>query len=740
MDDMMEEALQIFREESAELLEEAESALLSLEEDASDTELVNGVFRSFHTIKGSSGLFGFEDVVAFTHVAESVLGRVRGSELALDDELLSLMLRCRDHMALLVEKALDGNAPLSDDERGKGDALVARLETYLQTETVTPSAAAPAAEVTIDDATGTVANENWHISLHFGRDALRNGMDPLAFLRYLPKVGDILSLVTLYDRMPQASEMDPEDCYLGFELDLRSEADKQAIEEVFEFARDDCDICILPPHSTIAGYAELIDALPDEHMPIGEILVKTGAITPHELAAALQYQQERNSHAEADEPVPVIGALLVERGSTEPEVIATAVQKQKAVKNKQSLEQQSVRVNASKLDSLIDLVGELVISGANSRLLAAQQGDMALIQSQETMSRLVEDIRDTTLGLRMVQVGDTFNRFRRVVREVSKELGKKIDFRISGGDTELDKTVTEKIADPLMHLVRNAMDHGLETPEGRLAAGKPETGLLSLDARHDSGSIVIEIRDDGGGLRRDKIFAKALSLGLIENNQGMSDRDIFRLIFEPGFSTADQVTNLSGRGVGMDVVRKNIDALRGQVDVDSVLGQGTTFTIRLPLTLAIIDGFLVRVGGSPYVIPLDMVVECIELDESQTDSLRHSDYINLRDKVLPFVRLGEWFDVPGSPSERESIIVVRFAGEMAGIVVDQLFGEYQTVIKPLGKVFQNLRVISGATILGSGEVAMIIDVAALVKEVVDREPTFRGSPGALVQRHSTTVH
>lgn len=327
----------------------------------------------------------------------------------------------------------------------------------------------------------------------------------------------------------------------------------------------------------------------------------------------------------------------------------------------------------------------------------------------------MEEIRDSALTLRMVQIGETFNRFQRVVRDVSKELGKDIKLEINGADTELDKTVVEKIGDPLMHLVRNAMDHGIESAQARQAAGKPAQGKLQLNAYHDSGSIVIEVIDDGPGLSRDKIIAKAKEKGMSVDENTMSDNDIYRLIFEAGLSTADQVTNLSGRGVGMDVVKRNIESLRGTVDVHSEPGKGTTVSIRLPLTLAIIDGFLVGVGDSSYVIPLDLIHECIELSDDEQKEVAMQSYISLRGEVLPFLRLREFFKDNAKEKTRENIVVVKFGNQKAGFVVDELLGEFQTVIKPMSKILQKLKGISGATILGTGDVAVILDVPTLVQ-------------------------
>ncbi|TXT33829.1 MAG: two-component system chemotaxis family sensor kinase CheA [Comamonadaceae bacterium] len=362
-------------------------------------------------------------------------------------------------------------------------------------------------------------------------------------------------------------------------------------------------------------------------------------------------------------------------------------------------------------------MGELIIAGAGASLAAQRAGVPELLETTATLSRLVEEVRDSALDLRMVQIGATFNRFQRVVRDVGKELGKDIQLVISGAETELDKTVVEKIGDPLTHLVRNSMDHGIESAEVRLARGKPAKGTLKLNAFHDAGSIVIEVSDDGGGLNKARILKKAIERGLVSEGQNLTDKEIYHLIFEAGFSTAESVSNLSGRGVGMDVVRRNIAALRGTVDLDSVEGVGSTVRIRLPLTLAIIDGFLVGVGNAVYVIPLDMVVECIELSSEDRNS-GDKRYLNLRGEVLPYRRLREHFEVEGALVRRENIVVVRYGEQKAGLVVDRLMGEFQTVIKPLGKVFNLIQGIGGFTILGSGEVALILDVPGLMKQVM----------------------
>lgn len=713
--EMSENAQETFLAESRELLEEMESALLQMEQDPDNEDLINSLFRSAHTIKGTSGVFGFDHVEAFTHTVENVLEKLRAGDLKVESSLIALLLNCRDQIEVLVENAVAEEEP-EEDTIQRGSDLQQQLKTYLGEEETKDKKAISKAKSPVEVLSEgrPVQTDNWHISLRFSPDVLKNGMDPLSFLRYLRRLGEIVHISTLCDEMPSLKDMDPELNYLGFEIDLATEEDKEAIEQVFEFVRDDCQLTILPPRANISHYAQMIQDLPESDMRIGEILVRSGALTQQELEDALKDQASGGEDRSAA-PKP-LGDVLVEKKLVHEEVVAAAVEKQGKSKDSRNTGSRWLRVDAEKLDILINLVGELVIAGAGTNLQAARLGDEELLESMSSMNRLVEEIRDSALRLRMVQIGETFNRFQRVVRDVSKELGKDIELVINGAETELDKTVVEKIGDPLMHLVRNAMDHGIEGADVRLASGKPAQGTLTLNAYHDSGSIVIEVTDDGRGLDKEKILKKAIEKGIVNANAALTDAEIFRLIFEAGFSTADQVTNLSGRGVGMDVVKKNIQALRGTVDVESEAGKGTTISIRLPLTLAIIDGFLVGVGTSSFVIPLDMVLECIELSDEEKEETNHQHYINLRGEVLPFLRLREMFNEQGQRGNRENIVVVQYGGQKAGFVVDALLGEFQTVIKPLGKIFQQIKGISGATILGTGDVAVILDVPNLVQK------------------------
>ncbi|NNM83405.1 MAG: chemotaxis protein CheA [Burkholderiales bacterium] len=700
----LDEALDTFVAEAEELLGNMEDALLGMKRGSAAEDAIHAIFRAAHTIKGSAGLFGLDFVVGFTHTAESVLDLVRAGELEMDAAMVELMLEVCDHLGSLISLVRQGDLP-DADLQGSASLLTARLQNYLEKNNP-PSL--PEVEA------AGVVSDCWHISLRFGQDVLRYGMDPFSFIRYLGKMGRIVGMHTLTDGIPRLSAMDPESCHLGFEIRFESAADKETIESVFDFVKEDCRIVILAPHSMIEKYRILIEELPEDDMLLGEILVKCGSLTQNELDAALRIQ--------ASAP---IGEVLVGQGMVRAPVVEAALEKQKQGRDAKAGEVSLIRVDSSKLDRLIDLVGELIIVGSSASLFAQRSGVAELLEITSSMSRMVEEVRDTALSLRMVQIGATFNRFQRVVHDVSRELGKDIRLEIGGAETELDKVVVEKIADPLTHLVRNSMDHGIEPEAARIASGKPACGTLKLNAYHDSGSIVIEVSDDGGGLNREKILKKAIEKGIVAADANLADQEICQLIFEAGFSTADKVSNLSGRGVGMDVVRRNIQDLRGSIELDSVEGQGTTTRIRLPLTLSIIDGCQVAVGKSSYVIPLDMVIECIEFEGGQ-DEAGQSGYLNLRGEVLPYLRLREYFEVDEAAQKRQNVVVVQYAGRRAGLVVDSLLGELQTVIKPLGRMFGGVKGIGGFTILGSGEVALILDVQRLLQQAEEREQKNSG--------------
>jgi two-component system chemotaxis sensor kinase CheA len=708
----MQEAINIFIEESHELLAEMEAALLELEKDQENTELINGLFRYVHTIKGSAGIFGYDEIVSFTHVGESVLDRIRNGELHFNEDIIHLLLSARDLIGTMVDVSTSETEfeQVTLDSVEKTQASLQKYLDQIEPEKSTPNEpeVQQSEDINAQNSVKGIASDLWHLSLRFNVDVLEAGMDPGSFIRYLSTIGEVINVSIVDDALPDLDSIEATQCYLGFEVSYASEATKETIESVFEFVQDDADINIISPHSKISEYIDRIQSLPESDQRLGVMLVESGAITQVELEQGLKAQ----SLSHENHQKTLLDEVSINSGTADKTLIDAVLKKEK---DTPANAKNSIRVDADKLDSLINLVGEMVIAGAGANLLANTIGNEPLTESMSVLGRLVEEIRDNALRLRMVQIGETFKRFKRVVRDVSKELKKEVELVIEGGETELDKTFIEKIGDPLMHLVRNSLDHGVEPAEQRLAKGKPSQGSVKLNAYHESGSIVIQVSDDGQGLDKDKILAKAHEKGLISEGKEPKESDILRLIFEPGFSTAAEVTNLSGRGVGMDVVRKNIEQLKGTIDLASEAGVGTQFTIRLPLTLAIIDGFLVSVDGATYVIPLDMVVECIELNDDTSKSISSdNEFIELRGHVLPLIRLRKIMKAKELNSNREAVVVVQFARQKVGFVVDELLGEYQTVIKSLGKLFDHERCIGGATILGSGEVAIILDVPGLI--------------------------
>lgn len=664
--DQWSQLLEGFLEEARDLLKEAEDNLLRLEQASDDAEAINALFRAVHTLKGSAGIFSLEPLVSLAHQLENQLMGVRDGLRGLDPALVSLMLQCMDELNGMVESI--------DPQVGTLAPHTPRQAELLQA--LGGNAPDDAAAVAIDPSQQAGEINEWFLSVRFDPELLRNGFEPSSFLRYLDRQGRITSLQTLDWAIPDLHSLDAETCYLGFELTLVSAASREELEDVFALAE---------------GFYTLRLQVREEPVsaPAPTVAVETQTLAPTPQATA---------------PSAPLASAEPRNGSS------------------------MVKVAAHKLDELINLVGELVISTAGAQMQSLRSGSTACIESVQAVQQHVEQIRERALKLRMVEIGETFNRFHRVVRDISQGLGKQIQLSLSGSDTELDKTLIDRIADPLVHLVRNAIDHGIESPAERRAAGKPEQGNLRLNACHDSGMIVLEVSDDGRGLNTERIREKAIARGMLDADASLSDQDIHALIFEPGFSTAEAVSNLSGRGVGMDVVRSAIDELRGIIEIESQPGQGCTFRIRLPLTLAIIDGFLVSIGGDHFVIPLDMVTECME---ERPEALDAGGHLNLRGKPLPSVDLGRHFGLQGDPKARRNIVVVSQGRQQAGLIVEQLLGELQTVIKPLGQMFQHLSGISGSTILGSGQVALILDIPSLFRHLQQRaesEPRLVTAP------------
>ncbi len=731
--DFIRAALPAFISEAQEQIEHIEQLLLQLEDAPGDSELLNALFRCAHTVKGSAGIFGLDRVVAFTHHVETLLDLLREGRLALTPAISTLLLQCNDQLRSLIAQARGEDIAETAECLAERAALVERLQQAAGALPAAPAAASPAADAPAATTTAVAADGSraWHVSAAFGADTFRNGMDPLALLNYLRGMGEMPCLACDVAAVPALDQLDPESCHLAFELRLKTEATRDEIEGAFSFVRDDCRLQVLEPGATAEDYVRLIDAQPGNPR-LGDILVSCGAISRAQLQQGLRAQATAAATGAAAAP---LGEVLQVTAGVSPLVVTAALEKQQrgrpaAARDAAAVagdEGRFIRVQADRLDAVINLLGELVIAGAGATLLARQTRQSALIEANGQIGRLIEEIRNGTLQLRMVPIGETFSRFRRVVRDTAAELAKDVHLDIVGGDTELDKSVVERIADPLMHLVRNALDHGLETPEQRQANGKPGQGRLTLSACHESGSILIRIDDDGRGIQRDKVLERAWDRGLVERGVVPPDADIDRLIFEPGFSTAEKVTNLSGRGVGMDVVRRNIEALRGSVALSSTPGAGSRIEIRLPLTLAIIDGFLVGVGSSKFIFPLDAVVEVIEdRDTAGQLDARGRRLVELRGQVLPVVCLRTLYALDSPAPARSSVVVIQTGGRRFGVLVDQLLGQHQTVIKPLGRMFRSLRGMSGSTILGNGEVALIFDVHSLSQ--LAAEPAGSAAP------------
>lgn len=730
----LDDARDMFIAESRDCLQVMEQQLLAMEQLLAtnltgDDEALNQLFRAAHTIKGSAGLFALDAIVEFTHVVENVLDAVRRSKLVADKALITLLLKATDYIGTLLDTITGGAMPVLDvDARAMMVALNARLgpaalpaampDTPPIPVTV-PLAVSAAAGTAQEAVSNGVVNSCWHLSLRFYADVLRDGMDPLAFLNYLSRHGTIRRLHVLPDVLPTLDEFDAQLLYTGFEIDLESTADAEAIASTFEFVREQSLIEILPPHAPLDHYRRLTWVLPEPEERLRELWVEQlQSLTAQEwgdLQSLSLVSTPVTSATEVTRP-DIASAPSITQPIDAPNVMRDL---QKAGEPRagggRGREARFIKIDAGKLDQLIDLVGELVTSTAATQLHAQRLADSGNSETVVTVMNLVEQVRDSALSLRMVAMSEVFNRFPRVVRDVSQELGKEIELKIDGADTELDKSLVEKLTDPLTHIVRNAIDHGIESVDARLAAGKPRHGVICMSARHDAGGIAIEVSDDGGGLKRDRILAKAIEKQLISADAQLSDSEVWQLLFLPGFSTAEAVTNLSGRGVGMDVVKRNIESQHGSVEFDSVAGQGTLLRIRLPLTLAIIDGFQFAVGQHRFVVPLDAVLECFELT-ALTQDVAGASCVNLRGEVLPLVRIATLYELDDAESRgvRHNVVVVQAGMRRAGLVVDTLQGELQAVIKPLSRLFRGLRGVGGSTVLGSGDVALILDVAQMI--------------------------
>jgi len=672
------DAAEIFRQEANELLEQLEHVLLELEGRPGDGDLIDSAFRALHTIKGSGAMFGYVRVAAFTHHVETAFDLVRKGKIAATTELIALTLAAKDWMRLLMD------AP-GDTDDTVGDEILARFQIAVDGAAVGAVSALPALNAAMTPAKGPGTASPaavWRIRFRLPKGAMATGSNPLLLIEELHDLGHA-TVQAHTERVPALEELDPAECYVGWEVLLATDQSREAIEQVFLFLLDDMELSI----ERIEGESPPAEAAL-------EVVIETGAIglVPVDFVAQAPV---------AAEPRPAASAAPSD-------VVRAAPSGSKSV--------DSIRVPAERLDEMMDRVGELVIAQSRLRQLTAKSDNLQIKDVVEDIERLAGELQDITMGVRMVPIGSLFGRFRRLVHDLSRDLGKDIDLVTSGEETELDKTVVERLADPLVHLIRNSSDHGLEAPADRLKAGKAVKGRITLTARHAGAEVLISISDDGRGLDRNRIQARAEENGLMPVGAKLSDEELFKFILEPGFSTAREVTSLSGRGVGMDVVKRTIVELRGTIDVSSKPGLGSEVTLRLPLTLAIIDGLLVRIGRARYVIPLAAIEECVELTPEEDARSTGANFLNIRDELVPFIRLRERFRSPIPADAYQKVVIVSAGASRVGLVVDQVIGDHQTVIKSLSKLHADVPFFSGATILGDGLVALILDVPQLVED------------------------
>lgn len=698
---------EVFKEEAHELLAELETALLELETAPDDKDLIGKAFRAMHTIKGSGAMFGFDDIAAFTHQIETVYDKVRQGEIPITKELINLTLTAKDIIKSMLDGIPQGEAP---DGLTPSEVVDAFKRLVSKDEAVTPPQPSPFAAQSEGASLPPNQTVTYRIRFAPERDIFLSGTNPIALLHELRSLGEC-RIVAQTDLIPPLEEINPEYCYTYWDIILTTDQGIDTIKDVFIFVEDQCDLKI-----------ETIDRQTDadtgeDDKKLGEILVEKGDISRGDLQKTLTEKK-------------YIGEMLVDKGLVTPGKVEAALLEQehlRTMREKTKAKDEpaaSIRVPAEKLDILVNLVGELVTVQARLSQTASLLHNNEVASIAEEVEKLTEELRDNTLNIRMLPIGTTFGRFKRLVRDLSQELAKEIELTTEGEETELDKTVIERLNDPLVHLIRNCIDHGIESPETRVANHKPRTGTIHLSASHSGAHVMIQIRDDGKGIDKEVILAKAIEKGFVHSNAELTEKEIFNLLFLPGFSTAQSVTNVSGRGVGMDVVKRAMGTLRGKIEIHSEKGMGTLVTIKLPLTLAIVEGLLVAISDHCFVLPLSIVEECVELTREDIKQSHGRHLAHIRGEIVPYIRLRKEFAIPGEPPAIEQIVVTGNNGERIGLVVDSVIGEHQTVIKNLGRLYKDVEGISGATILGDGTVALIVDVPRLLHNIELAEAVF----------------
>jgi two-component system, chemotaxis family, sensor kinase CheA len=704
MSDELAEFREAFKVEASEILTALEASLLELEKDPDNMETVSSIFRSFHTLKGSGGMCGFDDISTFTHQIETVYDLVRNWKIEADKSLFDLTLSACDH----IRDMMNADQLNREAVDNRSADILAMFRTFIPEERKVPKLLKQSGLA--DEIFGEEEEQKkivYRIRFRPSQDIFLRGTNPLLLINELRAMGDC-RVIAHTQSVPTLDLLDAEACYTCWDIILTTRKELNDIQDVFIFIQDETELAI----DTIYDGEDGLDA--EDFRKLGEILIERQDIRKEDLEQILRERKR-------------LGEVLVEEGLVQEVSIKAALAEQEQVKqvreDRQKIEAtMNIRVASRKLDKLINLVGELVTVQARLSQTASRCDDPELLLIAEEVERLIEELRDTSMNIRMLPMGTTFGKFKRLVRDLTAELGKEAELFTEGADTELDKTVIEKLNDPLIHIIRNCVDHGIELPDLRREHGKPRKGSIRLSAVHSGAYVVIQVKDDGAGLNKKAIRAKALQKGLIQPDDELSEREIFNLILAPGFTTSGNVTSLSGRGVGMDVVKKAVDNLRGNIKIDSAPGEGTTITLSLPLTLAIIEGLLVKVGTDNYVIPLSIVEECIELTDQIVKENHGRNLVNIRGQIVPYIRLREQFAISGSAPAIQQIVIVNTDGSRVGFAVDSVIGEHQTVIKSLGSFYHKVQGISGATILGDGSVALILDVPKLI-ETVEMEET-----------------
>ncbi|MBQ0052691.1 MAG: chemotaxis protein CheA [Treponema sp.] len=694
---MLEQLSSVFFDEANELLDNLEEQLLTLSDNPGEMDTISAVFRAMHTIKGSAAMFGFNDISTFTHEVESAMDQVRNGIIPVTSELIDLMLKARDHIRTMLEAGTE----VPENIKKASSGLVLEFKVYI-TKHGGSSAESPSETAKKVQAIKTKAEEKeipsatWRIKFRPSQAIMQNGTRPELLVKELSELGTATVVPFAHD-LPKLSEMVSEFCYYSWDVILTTTKTENDIKDVFIFLDSESKYEV-----------EKIDLAPGENNKIGEILVARNDVSQEDIDKILGAHKQ-------------LGEILVEKNVISEEQVKSALAEQQHLKSLSSTGQataagnQTVRISSQKLDELVDLVGELVTFNARLEQQAILTDNPSFKTLSEQCGRISVMLRDSSMGLRMVPINTLFSRFRRTVHDLAGQLGKNIEMVTEGAETELDKTVVEKLNDPLLHLIRNSVDHGVELPEDREAAGKPAMGTVKLSAKHVGAFILITITDDGKGLDRDAIRAKGIQKGLITEDQELSDPEIFNLIFQPGFSTAKAVTSISGRGVGLDVVKKDIATLGGSVSIESEKGKGTSFILKIPLTLAIIDGMLTTINDVKYIVPLNTIAECmaIKADPENKDELLFST--TLHGKELKCINLRKFFGIQGDYPVKQEVVAVYDNDRVVGVVVDKILGSNQTVLKPIGQLFSNCTGINGSTILGDGSVALILDILKLTE-------------------------